>query len=114
MLGLGDELFQTHLLLFTQTLSFQRATEGSVGNQSTPQCLEDVAGISAGLQHKDSPAQPVGSSHHLWVQEQPCVPQGDLAPLPCPGGHRLAGTQHSQAFLRQLPVKAPESQQQWK
>lgn len=40
-LNTGGEMsyFQMHLLLFIQTLSFQRATEESVENQSTPKCF---------------------------------------------------------------------------
>lgn len=108
--GWETSYFQLHLLLFMQTLSFQRATEGSVGSQSTPKRFEDVTGIfhRAAAAHAAGEAQTAwlslrgaSTSHNLQVQKgDPCVIRvccrgvpgpawpwrGSSTTDPCPGG----------------------------
>lgn len=107
LLSSGCEMsyFQTRLLLFVQTLSFQRATEGSVGNQSTAKGFRDVTGVFSEA-HTDSTAQPVGSCHPPQPRGAGRRPVCDLRcprvtlarqchHSPCPGGHRAGWDRHS-------------------
>lgn len=125
LLSSGCEMsyFQTHLLLFVRTLSFQRATEGSVGTQSTAKRFRDVTGVFSGAaashrQHSPAcgelpPPQPWGAGRRaecdLRCPGVTLARQGHHSP--CPGGTqgRVGQTQHIQAFLRQFPVKVSES-----